>query len=55
MVTPSYQERLKGGLYVLDYNSTQPIDKLRLEPARMGERLLQLKENHPNKTYDGAS
>jgi hypothetical protein len=33
----------------------QPIDKHRLEPARTGDRLQQVKENHPNKTYDGAS
>jgi len=53
LLTPNYQERLKRGLYVFDYCSMQPIDKHRLEPARMGERLQQVKENHPNKTYDG--
>jgi hypothetical protein len=40
---------------VLDYCSTQPTDKHRLEPARMGDRLQRIKEIHPNKTYDGAS
>jgi hypothetical protein len=55
MLTPSYQEKLKRGLYVLDYCSTQPTDKHRLEPACTGDKLQQVKENHPNKTCDGAS
>jgi hypothetical protein len=49
VVTPSYQEKLKGGLYVLDYCSTQPTDKHRLEPARMGDKLQQVREKKSNR------
>jgi hypothetical protein len=49
VVNPSYQEKLKRGLYVLDYCSTQPTDKHRLEPARMGDKLQQVREKKSNR------
>jgi hypothetical protein len=40
---------------MFNYCSTQPVDKHRLEPARTGDKLQQVKANHPNKPCEGAS